>query len=102
MTSSSAQCISYMLRRVIGSDRRLGIVTGNPRVFQGNPYPHPRKPAPAPRVRVSTGSGKGFRKTRGYPTCSRVSSQNQPINLASAVRVSIDTAVQSCEVINLV
>jgi hypothetical protein len=81
---------------------QLGIVTGNPGVFQGDPYPHLRKPAPAPRVRVSTGSGKGFQKPGGTQTRSRVSSQSQPINLASAVRVSIDTAVQSCEVISLV
>jgi hypothetical protein len=33
-----------------------------------------------------------------YPNPQRISSQDQPINLASTVQVSIDTAVQSCEV----
>jgi len=33
-----------------------------------------------------------------YPNPQRISFQDQPINLASAVRVSIDTAMQSCEV----
>jgi len=81
---------------------RVGIVMGNPRVFQGNLYPHPWKPAPAPRVQVSMGSGKGFQIPRGTQTRSQVSAQSQPINLASAVRVSIDTAMQSSKVINLV
>ena len=27
----------------------LGIVKGNPGVFQGDPYPYPCKPVPAPR-----------------------------------------------------
>jgi len=35
---------------------QIGIVTGNPRVSQRNPYPYPQKPVPAPtgtvRVRV--------------------------------------------------
>ena len=35
---------------------RVGIVTGNPGVFQGNPHPYPRKTAPAV-------TGRGF---RGY------------------------------------
>jgi len=35
----------------------LGIVTGNPGVFQGDPYPYPRKPTPTPRVQVSTVRG---------------------------------------------
>jgi hypothetical protein len=40
----------------------------------------------------------GLSTTWVYPNPQRVSSQDRPINLASAVRVSIDTAVQSCEV----
>jgi len=40
----------------------------------------------------------GLSMTQVYPNPQRVSSQDRPINLASAVRVSIDTALQSCEV----
>ena len=42
--------------------------------------------------------GWGFQKPGSTQTHSQVSSPNQPINLASAVQVSIDTAIQSCEV----
>ena len=38
----------------------LGIVRGNPGVFQLNPYPTPVKPLPLSRVRVLEGLGKGF------------------------------------------
>ena len=73
----------------------LGIGTGNPGVFQGYPHLHPRKPVPVPR---GTGTGTGFAKTRGYATRERVCLQNRLRNLATAVQVSIDTAVQHCEV----
>jgi len=73
---------------------QLGIGTGNPGVFQGYPYPYRRKPVPVPK---GTGTGTGFAKTRGYATRVRVCLQNQPKNLATAVQVSIDTAVQHCE-----
>jgi hypothetical protein len=33
----------------------VGIVRGNPAVFQLNPYPAPEKPLPSPRVRVLEG-----------------------------------------------
>jgi hypothetical protein len=72
----------------------LGIGTGNPGVFQGYPYSYRRKPVPVPK---GTGTGTGFAKTRGYATRVRVRLQNQPKNLATAVQVSIDTAVQHCE-----
>ena len=49
----------WIMRRVIG------IVTGNPRVFQGNPDPYPPEPAPVARVGVLAGSGKGFSGFRG-------------------------------------
>ena len=39
---------------------RLGIVTGNPRVFQGYPDPYPPEPAPVARVGVLAGLGRGF------------------------------------------
>ena len=44
----------------------LGIVTGYPGVFQGNPHPYPRKPAPAARGAVFGGYGCGFNKNRGF------------------------------------
>ena len=75
----------------------VGIGTGNPGVFQGYPYPYRRKPVPAPR---GTGTGTGSAKTRGYATRMRVHSQSRLRNLAIAVQVSIDTAVQHCEVRN--
>jgi hypothetical protein len=40
--------------------RGIGIVTGNPRVFQGYPDPYPPEPAPVVRVGVLAGSGRGF------------------------------------------
>jgi len=46
------------------------------------------------------GTGTGSAKTRGYTTRARVHSQSRMRNLAIAVRVSIDTAVQYCEVSN--
>jgi hypothetical protein len=57
----------------------VGIGTGNPGVFQGYPHPYPRKPG-------------------GYTTRARVCLQNRLKNLTTAVQVSIDTAVQHCEV----
>jgi len=42
----------------------------------------------------------GSAKTRGYATRARVRSQSRLKNLAIAVQVSIDTAVQHCEVRN--
>jgi len=63
---------------------------GNPGVFQGYPHPYHRKPIPVPK-------GTGFAKTQGYATHVWVHLQNQPKNLATAVEVSIDTAVQRCE-----
>jgi hypothetical protein len=33
------------------------IVTGNPRVFRGNPYPYPVKPVPLTKGRGFDGSG---------------------------------------------
>ena len=62
----------------------------------------PENPYPCPGVRVSTGTGTGFAKTRGYATRERVCLQNRLRNLATAVQVSIDTAVQRCEVSSLV
>ena len=53
-------------------------------------------------IGVSAGWGPGFAKTRGCPTCVRVCFQNQLRNLATAVQVSIDTAVQHCEVMDSV
>jgi len=38
----------------------LGIVTGNPRIFQGYPDPYPPEPAPVARVGVLAGLGRGF------------------------------------------
>ena len=67
----------------------LVIVTGNPGVFQGYP---------CPGVGVSAGWGVGFQKTRGYANPCGFTRQKQPKNLATAVQVSIDTAVQHCEV----
>jgi len=52
---------------------------GKPWGFPGYPHPYPQK-------------------TRGYTTRARVCLQNQMKNLATAVQVSIDTAVQHCEV----
>jgi hypothetical protein len=77
-----------------GTMPQVGIGTGNPGVFQGYPHPYRRKPVPVPK---GTGTGTGFAKTRGYATRVRVHLQNQPKNLATAVQVSIDTAVQRCE-----
>ena len=48
------------------SDMTLGIVTGNPGVFQRNPHPYPGKPAPAVRVQFFAGKGVGFYKTHGF------------------------------------
>ena len=49
----------------------LGIITGNPGVFQGYPYPYPRKPVPAFKGRGFGGLGSGFRKNPGVlqPVC---------------------------------
>ena len=44
----------------------------------------------------------GFAKTLGYATHVWVHPQNQLKNLATAVQVSIDTALQHCEVSNVV
>ena len=38
----------------------IGIVTGNPGVFQGNPHPYPWKPAPAATGMGFRGYGCGF------------------------------------------
>lgn len=38
----------------------VGIVTGNPRVFLGNPYPYPRKPVPTATGAGFYGYGYGF------------------------------------------
>jgi hypothetical protein len=78
---------------------RLGIGTGNPGVFQDYPHPYRRKPVPVPK---GTGMGAGSAKTPGYATRVRVRPQNQLKNLATAVQVSIDTALQHCEVSNMV
>jgi hypothetical protein len=50
----------------------VGIIRGNPGVFQLYPYPTPRKPLPSIRVRVLGGWGKGFLKTQGFVQLSRV------------------------------
>ena len=49
----------------------VGIITGNPGVFQGYPYPYPRKPVPAFKGRGFGGLGTGFRKNPGVlqPMC---------------------------------
>jgi hypothetical protein len=77
----------------------LGIGTGNPGVFQGYPYPYLKKPVPVPRG-TGTGTGTGSAKTRGYTTRAWLHSRNRMRNLAIAVQMSIDTAVQHCEVSN--
>jgi hypothetical protein len=41
--------------------------------------------------------GTGFAKTRGYTSHARVCRQKMTHHLASAVQVSMDTAVQPCE-----
>ena len=46
--------------------------------------------------------GACFSKTQGSPTCTQVRLRYRQRNLAMAVLVSIDTAVQHCEVWNLV
>ena len=59
-----------------------------------------------PLIGIGTGNSGGFpglpvcvpRKTRGHTTRARVFLQNRMKNLATAVQVSIDTAVQHCEV----
>jgi len=43
----------------------LGIITGNPGVFQGYTYPYPRKPIPAFKGRGFGGLGSGFCKNPG-------------------------------------
>jgi hypothetical protein len=43
---------------------QLGIVTGNPGVFQGYPDPYPLEPAPIARVGVLVGLGRGFNGSR--------------------------------------
>jgi len=45
----------------------LGIIRGNPGVFQLYPYPTLQKPLPLMRVRVLVGQGKGFSKPMGLP-----------------------------------
>ena len=77
----------------------LEIGTGNPRVFQGYPHLYHRKPIPVPK---GTGTVTGFAKTPGYATHVWVHPQNQLKNLATALQVSIDTALQHCEVSNVV
>ena len=44
---------------------QLGIIRGNPGVFQLYPYPYPSKPLPSIRVRVFVGWGRVFLKTQG-------------------------------------
>ena len=51
---------------------------------------------------ILAGWGAGSVTTWGIPTCTWVHLQNQTRNLATAVQVSIDTAVQHCEVRNWV
>jgi hypothetical protein len=46
--------------RTLACRRSVGIVRGNPGVFQLNPYPTPEKPLPPSRVRVLEDLGKGF------------------------------------------
>ena len=72
--------------------RWVGIGTGNPGVFQGYPYPYPRKPVPVPR---GTGfNGYRFRKNPGVCNlCAGMPPKSRLRNLATAVQVSIDTAV---------
>jgi len=43
----------------------IGIIRGNPGVFQLYPYPTLQKPLPLMRVRVLVGQGKGFSKLMG-------------------------------------
>jgi hypothetical protein len=47
----------------------LGIVRGNPGVFQLYPYPYPWNPYPPSRVGVLEGWGKGFWKPWGLLHC---------------------------------
>jgi len=49
-----------VMELVNGGHAQIGIVRGNPGVFQLNPYPTPVKPLPLSRVRVLEGLGKGF------------------------------------------
>ena len=58
----------------------------------------PENPYPCPGVRVLTGTGTGSTKTQGYATRAWVCPRNRLRNLATAVQVSIDTAMQHCEV----
>jgi hypothetical protein len=44
----------------VDGESTLGIITGNPGVSQGNPYPYPQKPVPVRRVRVTHVYGYGF------------------------------------------
>ena len=46
---------------------RVGIIRGNPGVFQLYPYPTLQKPLPLMRVRVLVGQGKDFSKPMGLP-----------------------------------
>ena len=78
----------------------IGIGTGNPGVFQGYLHLYPRKPVPVPRGTGFDDTGTGSAKTRGYATRAQVRSQSRLRNLAIAVQVSIDTAMQHCEVRN--
>jgi len=45
----------------------IGIIRGNPGVFQLYPYPTLQKPLPLMKVRVLVGQGKGFSKPMGLP-----------------------------------
>ena len=45
----SVKSLNLNLNGGLGLGSELGIVTGNPGVFQGYPYPYLRKPTPAPK-----------------------------------------------------
>jgi len=70
------------------------------------PYPYARKPIAAFKGRDCSGLGCGFCKNPGYSDAyagmNPINLQYRPRNLATAVQVSIDTAVQHCEVWKLV
>ena len=55
-------CILIIIYTTIGDWKEgvsmgVGIVTGNPGVFQGYPYLYPRKPVPVPKGRGFDGLG---------------------------------------------
>jgi len=77
-----------------GRQRPIGIGMGNPGVFQGYLYPYPRKPVPLPRGMGFNEYRCGFRKNPGVCNpCAGMPPKSRLRNLATAVQVSIDTAM---------